>query len=276
MFSRRRIAALAAEFLGTGVLAFVVLAVSRSQIGIAYFVAIAAGMTVVFMGLALNRDVQLNPAITLGMWTARRNSTVKTILYIAMQILGGMAAYSLFKYFSRTPIQALPSQFDAHVLFAEAFGTFIFAFVAAGVAYQRQHWLVRSVVTGGGLTLGIMVASVASAAFLNPAVALAANGWVWGTYVAGPVLGAIVGVNLYGLLFATRDKLVTGVAETASSVTSPVKGDSKLLAKEKAERSDAVVEDDDDEDDDEVATKEEKREKASSKASKKSSKKKKK
>lgn len=206
MFSRRKIAALVAEFLGTAVLAFVVLTISRSQIGIPYFVAIAAGLAVMFMGVALNRDVALNPALTLGMWTGRRISTVKAISFIVAQLLGGMAAYALYKYFSGGHIQPLPTAYDSKVLIAEAVGTFVFAFIAAGVAYQRQHWLVRAVSSGAGLTLGIMIASVASAAFLNPAVALASNAWAWTTYVLGPVLGAVIGVNLYGLLFAGNDR----------------------------------------------------------------------
>jgi len=241
ILSKRKIAAVAAEFLGTGVLAFVVLSVSRSQIGIPYFVAMAAGLAVVLLALGLNRDVQLNPALTLGLWTGRRIGTLKTLLFVAAQMLGGFAAYELYKYFSRGPIQPLPTTFDAHILIAEAFGAFLFAFIAAGVAYQRQHWLVRAAASGGGLTLGIIVASAASAAFINPAVALAANAWSWGTYVAGPVLGAIIGVNLYGLLFATRDKLVTAKAGTATTVASPVRGDDEVVVTERAERSEKVA-----------------------------------
>jgi aquaporin Z len=225
VFSRRKIAALVAEFLGTGVLAFVILTVSRSQIGIPYFVAIAAGMAIVMFGLALNRDVMLNPAYTLALWTARRIGTVRAILFIAVQLLGGLAAYALYKYFSKTPVQPLPTEFDSRVLVAEAFGTFVFAFVAVGALYQRAHWLVRSVVTGGAYTLGVMVASVAAAGFINPAVALSANAWAWATYVAGPVLGAIVGVNLFSLLFAGRDKVATS---TVTSVSSSSKSSSVL------------------------------------------------
>lgn len=238
MFSKRKIAAVAAEFLGTAVLAFIVLAVSRSQIGIPYFVAIAAGLAVVLMGLGLSRDVQLNPALTLGLWTARRNSTLKTILFVVAQLLGGLAAYALFKYLSKAPIQPLPTDYDSHVLLAEAFGTFVFAFITAGVAYQRQHWLVRAVSAGGGLTIGIMVASIGSAAFLNPAVALAANSWAWGTYVAGPILGAVVGVLLYGLLFATPNTLVTAKAGVRSTPASPVKGD--VMAEERTSTAKVV------------------------------------
>ncbi len=227
MFSRRKIAALVAEFLGTGVLAFVVLTVSRSQIGIPYFVAIAAGVAVVMFGLALNRDVMLNPAYTLALWTARRISTVRAVLFIAVQILAGFAAFELYKYFSKTPVQALPSAFDSRVLVAEAFGTFVFAFMAVGALYQRAHWLVRSVVTGGAYTLGVMVASVAAAGFINPSVALAANAWTWGTYVAGPVLGAIIGVNLFSLLFAERSK---DTASTVTAVSTSSKKESTVLA----------------------------------------------
>jgi len=205
MFSKRKIAALVAEFLGTGILAFVVLTISRSQIGIPYFVAMAAGMAVVVTGLALQRDVQLNPAYTLALWTGRRISTLKAVLFIAVQLLGGLSAYLLFKYFSRGEVQALPTAYDERLLVAEALGAFAFAFIAAGALYQRLHFFVRAAVTGGAYAIGVWVASAASqGAFINPAVALANNSWSWSTFVLGPVLGAIIGVNLYGLLFAPR------------------------------------------------------------------------
>ncbi len=207
MFSKRRIAALVAEFLGTGILAFVVLTVSRSQIGIPYFVAMAAGLVVLMTGLALQRDMQINPALTLGLWTARRIPTIKAILFIGVQLLGGLCAYLLFKYFTRNAtVQQLPTAYDGHILVAEMVGTFVFTFIAVGAAYQRLHWVIRSVAAGGGLVLGIIIASAASAGFVNPAVALASNAWAWSTYVLGPVLGGIIGVNLYGLLFAPKDR----------------------------------------------------------------------
>lgn len=239
MLSRRKIAALGAEFLGTGILAFVVLTVSRSQIGIPYFVAIAAGVAVTLFGLSLARDVQLNPAYTLALWTARRIATVKAIAFIVVQMLGGMAAYLLYKYFSENGVvQPLPSEYKSTILVAEAFGAFVFAFAAAGALYRQAHPIVRAVTTGGAYTLGVMAASVAAAGFINPAVAVASNAWVWTTYVLGPVLGAIIGVNLYGLLFADRDRLA--VAATA------VKTDdrkSKSLNDEAIEVSPASVKD---------------------------------
>jgi len=228
MFGRNKIAALVAEFLGTGVLAFVVLNVGRSNIGIPYFVAFAAGLAVMLMGVALARDVHLNPALTLGLWTARRINTAKALAFIAVQLLGGWAAYGLYKYFAQGDIQPVSSEYDARVLVAEAFGAFVFTFVVAGVVYQKLHWLVRSAVAGGGLTLGIIIASVASVGYINPAVALGSNAWVWGTYVLGPVLGAIIGVNLYGLLFATQpEKVAVAKAKTNGNSKSTTKTKSK-------------------------------------------------
>lgn len=218
MFSKRKVAALVAEFLGTGILTFVVLTVSRSQIGIPYFVAIAAGIAVLMLGLTLQRDVQLNPALTIGLWTARRMPTIKAILFIVVQLLGGLAAYSLFKYFSRGTVQALPTAFDSRILVAEAFGAFVLAFIAAGALYQRLHFVVRASVIGGGYVLGVIIASAAAAGFVNPAVALGANAWAWSTYVLGPVLGAIIGVNLYGLLFAPK---ATAAAATETARSKP-------------------------------------------------------
>lgn len=242
MLSRRKIAALAAEFLGTGILAFVVLTISRSQIGLPYFVAIAAGLTVMILGLALERDVQFNPAYTLAMWTARRMGTLKAILFIAVQLLGAMAAFELYKFFSKTPVQPLPTGFDVHLLVAEAFGAFIFTFVAAGALFRKLSMATRAVVTGGGYILGVMVASIVAAtmnipvSFINPAVALSANAWAWSTYVAGPVLGAIIGVNLYSLLFARRDS-----DRATASVSSRVAVTKPKAADDESDASEAVI-----------------------------------
>jgi len=248
MFSRRRIAALVAEFLGTGTLAFVVLTISRSQIGIPYFVAIAAGLAVAAFGVALQRDVHLNPALTIAAWTARRIPTVKAILFIAAQLLGGLAAYTLFKYFSRGTVQAPEVTYDSHVLVAEAVGTFVFTFIASAMTYQKLHPLVRQIMSGAGLTIGIMVASAASLGFVNPAVALANNAFAWSTYVLGPVLGAIIGVNLYGLLFAPRsDSSNTASAKpskASTAVIEHVKEDKKAVPADrlaKVERAEKVA-----------------------------------
>jgi glycerol uptake facilitator-like aquaporin len=207
MFSRRKIAAVVAEGLGSAVLSFVVLTVSRSQLGIAYFVGLAAGLALILFGIALARDVQLNPAYTLALWATRRITTIKAAAFIVAQMLGGYLAFRLYMFFSTTgEVQPLPIDYKVEILVAEALGAFIFTFLAAN-ALRHSSQVVRNVTTGLAYALGAMAASVASVGFINPAAALASNAFGWQTYVAGPVLGAILGVTLYSLLFADRDRV---------------------------------------------------------------------
>lgn len=210
MTVRSRIAVLAAEFLGTAVLATVVINVSRSQIGIGYFVAIGVGLALAALVLAVGKTsgAHLNPAVTIGLWTLRKIQTVQALAYIAVQMLGGLAAWQLANYFAGSEIVALPTgEFDWKVLVAEAAGTFVFAFAIAAAVYQDLRLGQKAALIGGGLFLGIVVAAVASNAALNPAVALANQTWAR-AYIFGPIIGAVVGFNLYVLLFAPASSLV--------------------------------------------------------------------
>jgi len=143
-----------------------------------------------------------NPALTLGLWTARRVSTARAVVYIAAQMLGAWAAYYLYTYFVKTSLQPVGGHYTGRILVAETVGTALFTFGFASAVYQAYTWSTRAFVAGLSLMLGTIAASSASIGLLNPAVALGARAWVWGTYVLGPVLGAIIGVNLYALLFA--------------------------------------------------------------------------
>jgi glycerol uptake facilitator-like aquaporin len=223
MFGKRKVAAAVGEFLGTATLAFTVLDVSRSTIGIPYFVALAAGLAVVVVGLSFATDVHLNPAVTLALWTARRVKTLTAVVYIVAQMLGGWAAYGLYKYFVHGTVQHVSSGYQARILIAEAVGAFVFTLVASAVYYEKVWGARRALVTGGAFTLGILVASAASNGFINPAVALGSNSWGWGTYVLGPVLGAIIGVNLFALLFSTSDTVKVKAAASAGKAKSTSK-----------------------------------------------------
>ncbi len=121
MFGRRKVATLVAEFLGTGVLTLLILSVQRSSIGvIPFFVASAAGLTMVLMSFALgnNSGGYFNPAITIGMWTARKVSTVSAILYIAVQILGAWGAYGLYTYFVNKSLPPIGGHFTGRIMIA--------------------------------------------------------------------------------------------------------------------------------------------------------------
>lgn len=225
MFTRGRVAVLVAEFLGTAVLALTILAVFSSQINIGYFVAIGAGLAFFVLTLAFGgiSGAVLNPAISLGLWTVRRLSTLRTFGYIVAQMLGALAAFALYEYL-READGAWGNQtsgFDPQVLVAEIAGTTIFAFGVAAALYQKLTGIVKAAVVGVSLTVGIIVAGLASFGLLNPAVAFSAQTWELSTYVLGPVLGAIIGLNLYNLVFRAHNAPATvrtsGGAQTVKS-----------------------------------------------------------
>ncbi|MEJ0073718.1 MAG: hypothetical protein WDN27_06675 [Candidatus Saccharibacteria bacterium] len=115
---------------------------------------------------------------------------------------------------------------------AETAGTFIFAFAWAAAIYQRFNLFTKAVTIGAGLTAGALVASLGSAGLLNPAVALGLRQWGWGTYVLGPVLGAVIGFNLYNLLFVETE--LAEVAESRAEKASTSKLNATLTHSEVA------------------------------------------
>jgi glycerol uptake facilitator-like aquaporin len=245
MFTKQKAAMLVAEFLGTGVLTFVILAVSMSNIGIGYFVALAAGLAVLIMALVFNAvsGALFNPALTLGLWTVRKLQTYQALLYIAVQMLGGLAAFWLFNYLSKTDVESQDLKYNAHVFVAEIVGTAVFSMGVAAALYQKVTTNAKASVLGGSYAVGILIASIASAAYLNPAVALSALGWgsgwgVWGSYVLGPILGAIVGFNLYNLIFLESGAVVLGLkaGSRAASVAKRPVATKKAPAKRKTTR----------------------------------------
>ncbi len=235
MFGRRKVAALAAEFLGTGVLTLAVLSVQRSTIGVPYFVAIAAGLVMamlifIFGGIS---GGHANPAITLGLWTARKIGTVTAVLYVIMQLLGAWAAYGLYTYFVNSPLQPIGGTYTGRILVAEAIGALILALGWAAVVFRANFTLgARAALVGISYTLAVVVAAGAGVGLVNPAVAFGVRAWAvfgsmgWGTYVLGPVLGAVIGINLYGLLFAPvsddEENVVVEEIVVAEKVSAPV------------------------------------------------------
>lgn len=228
MFGRRKIAMLVAEFLGTGILTLVFLSVQRSTIGVPYFIALAAGLTVAMALFVVGETsgAHLNPAVTLALWTARKVGTVTGALYIVMQLLGAWAAYGVYTYLVNSSFQPIGGHYTGRVLVAEAVGALVLALGWASVAYRQWVASSQAAVVGVAYALGIIVAAAAGIGLVNPAVALGTRAWEvwgsmgWGTYVLGPVLGAIIGVNLYGLLFAPSEALV---AAPAAATAAPAK-----------------------------------------------------
>lgn len=209
LVTRRRIAMLAAEFLGTGLITLIVLTLGKAQGSASYFIALAVGLMIAALILTVGMisGAHFNPAISLGLWTVRRSSAVRTVSYIAVQLLGAAAAYWLFTYlFDARLVNA--GKFDPRILLAEAIGTMLLAMGVAAAVFNNYKGGKTAATVGVTIAVAIMIASVASLGLLNPAIALAAGSWVWGTYVLGPIVGALIGFNLYALLFAPATEIV--------------------------------------------------------------------
>lgn len=233
MFGREKVAALVAEALGAGALTFLVLTVQRSSIGVPFFVAAAAGLTVLLMTFALGgvSKAHFNPALTLGFWTVRKIESLTAVMYIVFQLLGAWGAYWLYTYFVNNTLQPVGGKYSLHILVAEAVGTALFAFGVASAVYQGFSRAVTASFVGLSLMLGVLAASSASIGLLNPAVALGVKAWVWGTYVAGPIIGAIVGINLYAYLFAGEKVSLPSVPAVATASPSRKKTAKKTSRK---------------------------------------------
>lgn len=222
MFRKNKLAMLVGEFLGTAALTLIVLAISHSQLSLSYFIATAAGLMIALMTLALAgiSGAVFNPAMTIGLWTVRKLRTLQALAYLVVQLLGGAVAWELFVYLTKISGIHNSGTYSARILVAETVGTFIFAFGWAAAIYQRFNLFTKAATIGGSLTAGALVASLGSAGLVNPAVALGLHQWGWGTYVLGPVLGAVIGFNLYNLLFVETELAEVALTRADKAKTS--------------------------------------------------------
>jgi len=206
MFGKKKLALMGVELIGTAILALAVLSVRNSGIGYSLFVALAAAIALGAVVLAFNSvsEPQLNPALTVGLWSARKISTLKAILFIALQLLGGAIAYWLYIYFIKTHLPSTAGHYNARVMISEAVGTFVFVIGWSAAVAQKYTGLRLAATIGGAFAVGLIIASLSTTGFglINPALALSVHSWGWSTYVAGPVIGGVVGVNFYHYLYA--------------------------------------------------------------------------
>ena len=226
MFGKRKLATLVAELVGTGVLTLVILSVQRSTIGVPFFVAAAAGLTVALMSFAVARvsGGYFNPALTIGSWSARKVDTVTAIMYVVVQLAGAWAAYWLYTYFVNNSLQPIGGKSTGRILTAEIVGTAIFAYAWASAMYQKFTIGLAGATAGLALMVGIVAASSASLGLLNPAVALGVRAFT-PAYVAGPIIGAVIGFQLYALLMAGSETKVA--AKTAAAPVAAKKAPAK-------------------------------------------------
>jgi aquaporin Z len=214
---------LVAEFLGTGWLVLggcgsAVLAAAVPNLGIGYAgVALAFGLTVLTGAYAFGHisGAHFNPAVTLGLYTARRFPARNVLPYWIAQVAGGLAAAGVLYV-----IASGAANFDAANGFAsngygdhspqgysllaclicEVVMTFMFVMVILGATSPKAPLGFAPLAIGLTLTLIHLISIPVTNTSVNPArstaVAIFQGGWalgqLWAFWVA-PFVGAALG-----------------------------------------------------------------------------------
>jgi aquaporin NIP len=201
-----------AELFGAFVLTTAVLVTSGNII--------IAALTVLILVMALSvlSGAHVNPAISLSMFVTGQLSLVRTIGYVIAQFFGAMLAFVVVTQFVTTgeanPLTGQAVQVfaadklagDWRPFFGELLGALVFGFAVASVVMAKKQGIEAAFTIGGGLLIGLVFASQASAAILNPAVAVGVsayqtdNQWTFWVYALAPIVGAMAGAWLYKLL----------------------------------------------------------------------------
>jgi aquaporin Z len=204
MFTRPQIATVVAEFLGTAILVMVALIMSQTT-AVSYFIGTSLAVTLAVLVLFFGNisGAHFNPALTFGMWTARKIGTLRGVLYVGAQLLGGLAALELFQYLVGRDLPAKNLAFNTPMWLAEVVGTAILAVGLAAVVSKGMDAVSSAVTMGAAIFTGVIIAGTASAGYINPAIALGERSFN-SVYVLGPLVGGLIGVNLYMMLMSPR------------------------------------------------------------------------
>ena len=234
-FSRSPLlAASIAEFIGTFMLAAIVLATNGSSVAVFF------GVIAIVIAIGAVSDAHINPAITIGAWATRRIDGIRAVSYLIAQILGAMAALVILSGFvsaapetTQSSQMAMFGQASAPELFklgeiakdkqwlflaAELIGAALFAFGVASVLGREKNRAATALGVSGALFIGLTVTayltgvvsgstSGAGPAVLNPAVATALQGfsdfssaWPIMVWAVAPAIGGVLGFGLRDLI----------------------------------------------------------------------------
>jgi aquaporin Z len=211
------------EFLGPFALVFMgVGAVIQTQGGDLVAVALAHGLGI---GLTIAAAGHItggvfNPALTVGLWAARRMEPVRAGVYVIAQCLGALAAAGcltlVYRKDDRDAVNlGVPAVGHAildptfklstgNALVMEVILTFFLMFVVFGVAIDNRTGgrAIAALAIGLTITMDILAGGAVSGAAMNPARWFGpavvqgdfSDFWIW---IVGPIAGAVAAALLY-------------------------------------------------------------------------------
>lgn len=211
--------ALAAEFLGTLILVLMSCGGAYNSPG-DMRAAFIPGITLSVLILSFSHvsGGHFNPAVTMGTLTARYTSLIRSFLYMAVQVAGGIAGCGILYSIAPTSFQNTLGvlQINIEMTEVQAFGmelilTFILIFAIIAGTDERRKDVKGSVAIAIGLLVSANVAfgMNMSGACMNPARAIGpavivGDAWAWEghwVYWAGPLVGAALASVLYSYVF---------------------------------------------------------------------------
>ena len=226
---------LVAEFFGTFWLVFggcgsAVLAAGYPELGIGFLgVALAFGLTLLTMAYAIGHisGCHLNPAVSLGLWSAGKFDTKELVPYIIIQVIGGIAgAFVLYLiatgkagfevggFASNGYGELSPDKFNmTSALIIESVLTFMFLFIILGSTSDKAPAGFAPIAIGLGLTLIHLISIPVTNTSVNPARSTAtalfadtaAMNQLW-LFWAAPIAGAIVAGLLWRWLGSEKEE----------------------------------------------------------------------
>jgi MIP family channel proteins len=244
--------AYAAELIGTfGLVLFIVLVLTVSAppplgLGGPNFAVVglvhAFALMLLIAALGGVCGAHFNPAVTVGMLSARRIGPRDACAYVAMQLAGGVLAVLVVKALMNASGTAAhfgaPKVTTGRFLdgsavkgmVAEAIGTFFLMWAIMGtVVNPRGDRAWGAFVIGATLGLAVMCIAPLTGAGLNPARAFGpalfggfgpAGDWLI-AFVVGPVVGAVLAAQLYtALVIAGQSRAAADDAEPAVEAAS--------------------------------------------------------
>lgn len=147
--------ALLAELVGTFVLATVAI-----TIGQPLYVGFA--MLILVFAIGAVSGAHVNPAVTFGLWAARKIEGIKVPFYWIMQFAGAVIALLVTQWFKGGTHSISFASFgnlDAKVFVAELVGTAVFTFAVAAAVQRNLSETAKALAIGLGLLTGLAVGS---------------------------------------------------------------------------------------------------------------------
>ncbi|MGX5774273.1 aquaporin Z [Methylorubrum zatmanii] len=236
-----------AEFFGTFWLTFggcgaAVLSAAFPELGIGFLgVAFAFGFTVLTMAYAVGHisGGHFNPAVTLGLWSARRCANRHVLPYIVAQVIGAIvAAFALYTiasgkagwvpngFASNGYGDLSPGKYGlAACLLTEVLTTFIFLFIIVGTTSKGAATGFAGIPIGLALVLIHLISIPVTNTSVNPARSTGPALFAGGDYVAqlwmfwlAPTVGAIAAGAMARWLYEPADVVDTAIVERRAEV----------------------------------------------------------